>query len=83
MCVLYISKQNYKELAVPLSQLPVNEYTCAELVRLCLRRRDVTVDPADTASQDSDDSESEEGGDDEVVSISMKHSHVSSFFLAI
>ena len=33
--------QDYKELSCSLSELPVNEYTASELVRLCLRPQDI------------------------------------------
>lgn len=54
--------QDYEELKVPLSDIPVNPGTCSELVRLCLRRQDVTDDKSDH----SDVSEEVEEG--EVVS---------------
>lgn len=53
--------QDYKELSCPLSELPVNEYTAGELVRLCMRPQD--------AGDDSDGEHEEDGsGNDEVVS---------------
>ncbi|XP_053384171.1 tyrosine-protein kinase BAZ1B-like isoform X2 [Mercenaria mercenaria] len=41
--------EDYEELKVPLSDIPVNPCTCSELVRLCLRRQDVTDDKSDTS----------------------------------
>jgi len=61
--------EDYKELTVPLSQLPVNEYTCTELMRLCLRKHDLANDDDDDASQRSDDSESACDDDEELEAL--------------
>ena len=60
LCILY--SQDYKELQVPLSDIPVNATTCSELVRLCLTKQDVSDEKSDT-SEDMEDAE------DEVVSL--------------
>ena len=59
--------QDYKELKVSLSDIPVNPYTVAELMRLCLRKHDSETDGISNA-----DSESSEHAEDEVVSIVAK-----------
>ena len=46
--------QDYEELSLSLSELPLNDHTASELVRLCLRHHDA----------DSLDNESDSGGDD-------------------
>jgi len=56
-------RQDYKELSSSLSELPLNDYTASELVRLCLRHHD-----ADNADADSDIDNDEVNADDEVVS---------------
>ncbi|XP_013403030.1 tyrosine-protein kinase BAZ1B [Lingula anatina] len=48
--------EDYKELKVPLSDVPVNLFTCSELLRLCLRKHDVD-DGASKHSEDTRDSE--------------------------
>jgi len=63
--------QDYKELSSSLSELPLNDYTASELVRLCLRHHD-----ADDADADSDIDNDEVDADDEVVS---EHLSVFSF----
>ena len=55
--------QDYKELSSSLSELPLNDYTASELVRLCLRHHD-----ADNADADSDIDNDDVDADDEVVS---------------
>lgn len=57
--------QDYKELSSSLSELPLNEYTASELVRLCLRH----VDAGDVDDADSDmDDTAVNDADNEVVS---------------
>jgi len=62
--------QDYQDLKVPLSDIPVNPATCSELVRLCLRRQDVRDD-------ESDDSEGGVEDDQEVVRLSQLGSNYS------
>lgn len=50
--------QDYSELKVALSDIPVNPGTCSELVRLCLRKRDVSDSKSDT-SEDVEEVEEE------------------------
>ena len=53
--------QDYQDLKVPLTDIPVNPCTTSELVRLCLRKQDV-----DDANSDNSD-EDLVNEDDEVV----------------
>lgn len=53
--------QDYSELRVPLSDIPVNTATCSELIRLCLRKQDLNDSRSFT-------SEELEEADEEVVS---------------
>lgn len=54
-----------------MSELPLNNYTASELVRLCLRHHD-----ADAADDDSDADSDDVNADDEVVCQSFHaHSH--------
>ena len=69
MCVLLC--QDYKELKVPLSDIPVTLYTVAELMRLCLRKHDAETDGASKA--DSEDAETVE---DEVVGVAKTGSFI-------
>jgi len=41
-------------LSCPLSELPVNEYTASELVRLCLRHQDIEDNPDSDLDEDND-----------------------------
>ena len=47
--------QDYKELCMKLRDIPINQYTVCELVRLCLRRKDADQDsnPDSLDSQES------------------------------
>ena len=45
---------------MPLSDIPVNEFTASELVRLCLRKHDEDTGQDDNASEDSEQNEVEE-----------------------
>ncbi|CAC5416850.1 BAZ1B [Mytilus coruscus] len=51
--------EDYQEIKISLSDIPVNSYTTSELVRLCLRKQDVQEDH----NSDSDD---EDNNEDEV-----------------
>ncbi len=55
--------QDYRELTMPLSDIPVNPYTASELVRLCLRKNDSDPDDSSNSSEDSE----EENEEDDVV----------------
>ncbi|XP_078333883.1 tyrosine-protein kinase BAZ1B-like isoform X2 [Crassostrea virginica] len=46
--------EDYQEMRVPLSDIPVSPYTASELVRLCLRRQDVEDQSTSNVSADSD-----------------------------
>jgi hypothetical protein len=59
--ILYIF-QDYQEMKIQLSDIPVNPYTTSELVRLCLRKQDV---------EDDTDNDGEENLEDEVVIIPL------------
>ena len=59
MCVF---AQDYEELSSSLSELPLNDHTASELVRLCLRHHD-----AHTADDESDAEDDDVDADDEVV----------------
>ncbi|XP_060562617.1 LOW QUALITY PROTEIN: tyrosine-protein kinase BAZ1B-like [Ruditapes philippinarum] len=48
--------EDYEELKVPLSDIPVTPGSCSELVRLCLRRHDMSDSKSDT-SENLDDVE--------------------------
>ncbi|VDI06875.1 bromodomain adjacent to zinc finger domain protein 1B [Mytilus galloprovincialis] len=48
--------EDYQEIKISLSDIPVNSYTTSELVRLCLRKQDVQEDH----HSDSDDEDSNE-----------------------
>ena len=61
--------QDYKELSCPLSELPVNEYTASELVRLCLRHQDIEDD--NSSDKDEDDENENAAFEEEVVSLIM------------
>ena len=50
--------QDYKELCVKLRDIPINQYTVCELVRLCLRRRDHDQPHANALDSDSDSDDS-------------------------
>ncbi|KAJ8298927.1 hypothetical protein KUTeg_022987 [Tegillarca granosa] len=50
--------EDYHEIKVPLSDIPVNPYTSSELVRLCLRKQD--VDDGNSDVSDSEDLKEEE-----------------------
>ena len=56
--------QDYQDLKVPLTDIPVNPCTTSELVRLCLRKQDVD----DNNSDNSDESDLA-NEDDEVVGV--------------
>ena len=58
--------QDYQDLEVALSEIPVNPCTCSELVRLCLRRRDTSDDRSSNTSE-----EEEELDEDEVVNTAV------------
>jgi len=68
-------RQDYKELSLSLSELPLNDYTVSELVRLCLRHHDT-----DNADADSDTDSGDVDADDEVVSDSLV---ISLYFILI
>jgi len=57
---------------VPLSEIPVSEFTASEMVRLCLRRFDADADSVDGSSS-GDYEETKQPEDNEVVRI--KHFH--------
>ena len=61
-CLPYL--QDYKELTVRLSDIPVNEFTASELLRLCLRKQD-----SEGSDSEGEDDASEEGEGDDVVSV--------------
>ena len=44
---------------VPLSDIPVNPCTASELVRMCLRKQDVSDDRSDVSDESDDYSEEE------------------------
>ncbi|XP_061178155.1 tyrosine-protein kinase BAZ1B-like isoform X1 [Saccostrea echinata] len=46
--------EDYQEMRVSLSDIPVNPYTASELVRLCLRRQDVEDQSTSNVSTDTD-----------------------------
>ena len=54
--------QDYEELSLSLSELPLNDHTASELVRLCLRHHD-----ADSLDNESDSGSDDVDADDEVV----------------
>jgi len=54
--------QDYEELSSSLSELPLNDHTASELVRLCLRHHD-----AHAADDESDAEDDDVDADDEVV----------------
>ncbi|KAL4225144.1 Tyrosine-protein kinase baz1b [Mactra antiquata] len=50
--------EDYEDIGVSLSDIPVNQGTCSELVRLCLRGKDINDDHSDTSlDEDNDDTE--------------------------
>ena len=51
--------QDYRELDLKLSEVPINEYTSSELLRLCLRPHD-QYDTCSTVSDDDDDPENDQ-----------------------
>lgn len=53
---------------MPLSEIPVSEYTASEMVRLCLRRFDADADSVD-GSNSGDDEEAKQPEDNDVVKI--------------
>ena len=57
--------QDYQEIKVPLNDIPVNPCTTSELVRLCLRKQDITDDKSDSSNMFEEDADDD---DDEVVS---------------
>ncbi|KAK3101036.1 hypothetical protein FSP39_000430 [Pinctada imbricata] len=57
--------EDYQEIKMQLSEIPVNQYTSSELVRLCLRRQDVD----DQASDASGEEEEEEEVSDEIIQL--------------
>ena len=59
--------QDYKELSSSLSQLPLNELTASELVRLCLRHHDASDNDDSVSDIDNDAADL----DDEVVSLTV------------
>ena len=60
--------QDYKELTMQLGEIPVNQYTASEIVRLVLRKHD--QDDGNADDDKSDDSDVNANADDnEVVSI--------------
>jgi len=54
--------EDYEELSSSLSELPLNNFTASELVRLCLRHHD-----ADNVDDESDIDGDDVNADDEVV----------------
>ncbi|KAL5007746.1 hypothetical protein ScPMuIL_016552 [Solemya velum] len=49
--------EDYSDLKIPLSDIPVNQYTVSELVRLCLRKKDDAEDASDPGSDVEDELE--------------------------
>jgi bromodomain adjacent to zinc finger domain protein 1B len=66
--------EDYKELSASLSELPINEYTASELVRLCLRHHDVD----DNESDNEDDAQT--AADDEVPNDIVEQLETSEFY---
>ena len=52
------SLQDYEELLMRVSEIPVNQYTASELTRICLRTKDPD---ADSDSIDADESDNDDG----------------------
>ena len=53
------SFQDYQEIKIPLSDIPVNPHTTSELIRLCLRKQDGDSSDEENNADDEDEDENE------------------------